>query len=508
MVPKVLLSFVRQKQMFPKGNSRVLEEKVGDFVKPRLPPVKSSSAILKYGWNYDDKAFPVSEELRRKLRSQFDSDPELSQKLNKLLFTIEKVKQFKSRTVVGACSTNAQNSYTCQCCKFSNPVSVLENQVFGLIARLSEPSLYNGISVYELVPESQLGDLAIPPDRAFLFEIQNSNYLWRDHISRFFSRMHWVAVAFETRRLFNDWLDFMHSVNDNNNVWIFNDGAVSKEVLTRLMPALPPRPEKGDFLFSVGHQENLRRAVRERVEVFNSVAYVFDGVPVEVSRFLLCDVYDHFTLYSDADGQPNGLQVDPLVSKILLQRERNRRMVNSVREIATSDYACYETPPLLIGVMESLADNSGSTAYTWNFSNEDLAICNWLLGGKLEIWTPFIPGETDTTTANYFTCTQKNWSNLLTVLFIQRPCSGWCHVSRRTFRDLEEVQNLAYITCEYAIAVEVVNSQIEFEIHRLEAFISANCVAERFVFEHGSYEIEGESCVLVYKFEYSVADNF
>lgn len=483
------------------------ESSITEFASPKLPPPKSTSALLKYGSNYDTEVLPVSEELKRKLYELFYSDAELTESMKSLQNTRLKVRTCRARTILGCCASISTN-LTCQCCKFTEPEQVLENRVFGLIAKLCEPSRYNGVSVYELVPECELGDLNISPELMLFREIRNSNYLWRDHISRYFSRLHWVAVNFEALRLFREWIEFMRVVNESPKVLLFSNSALEKELLERLVPAIPPRPQGGDFLHSVSHSENLRRYVQERVDGFNSIAYVFDTTPVGVGRFALYDVCDRFTLYSDANGISNSMQYNPVVERLIFERERNRRHVNSVRESATADFGCYQTPCKGITVMESLLEEFGSTAYNWSFTAEDLSLCDWILGGVLDIWNEFIPGETDTTISNYFRCGVKVSSILFATLFIQRPCPTACRVGVKVFSNIGEVQDLAYIACTFATAIELKVGSIRFFLEQTENWIRKKCVADSFCFEYEPYDELLEKCVIVYKFHYNNVDIF
>jgi hypothetical protein len=474
------------------------------FLKPNQPKkTPRSAALLKSGRNYSDFTSPVSAELKALFWSIIKEDQSLSERLSQAKVTEKIISSHRSRTNNGYCSVSPQiKSMTCQCCKFVHPEAVLETRVFGILSNYYHPVHYDGIAVHRLVPERELGDINCPPDIMLYQEFYNETYLWRDLVDRYFSRFHWMAVKYESKRLLAVWLDFMALVNQPNTVLLFANETLTNNVLDQLSPYIPPRPEKGDFLLSVDHSEELRIGILQRVELFAKAACYVDYNPNTLTRFKLCDIVDRFTIYGADDGTPASVDYDPLLQNLLITPERNRRNVNSIRAVASVEHAEFFSPTPN-NVLESLADVNGSSIHAWRCSVEERELCNYALGvGSGSVWISYVPGETQVGSVKHYWCSNEDeMCQLVESLFIVHPCYGNCEVEVKAFPSLDEFNSISYFECDFAIGI--VTGPYASTVQTVESFIHKNCIASNIKL---TYQFDTtpnpDPSVLVYKFDY------
>lgn len=474
------------------------------FLKPEQPRrVPRSSSLLNSEKNYSDTTSPVNADLKALFWSMIRTDQNLSEKFNQTKVTEKLLSTCRSRTNNGYCSVSPQiKSMTCQCCKFVHPEAVLETRVFGILANYYTAARYDGVAVYRLVPESELGDINFPPDIMLYQEFHNETYLWRDLVARYFSRFHWMAVKYETARLLALWLDFMALVNQPGNVLLFANSALTDNLLSQLSPHIPPKPPGGDFLLNVEHIEDLRIGVLKQVDLFAKVTCHLEYDPATLGRFQMCDITNRFTVYGSEDGTPASVDYDPIVQKLLLVPERNRRNVNSIRAVSSSQHNEFFSPTQY-SVVESLVDINGSSIHAWRCSTEELGLCNYALGtGTGSLWVSYVQGETMVSNAKHFWCSSdEEMCHLMEALFIAYPCYGSCEVEVKAFQNFDEFNSITYFECEYAIGI-VVGPESN-TINLVEKFVEKNCVADGIKFNYQmEFEQYNTSCVLVYKFDY------
>jgi len=473
-------------------------------LKPDQPKrTPRSSALLKSGRNYSDFTSPVTPELKALFWSIIKEDQSLSDRLSQAKVTEKIISSHRSRTNSGYCSVSPQiKSMTCHCCKFVHPEAVLETRVFGILSNYYQSVQYDGVAVHRLIPERELGDINCPPDVMLYQEFYNETYLWRDLVSRYFSRFHWMAVKFETKRLLGVWLDFMALVNQPTTVRLFSNAKLTNEVLDQLSPYIPPKPEKGDFLLSVDYSEDLRVGILERIELFAKSACYVEYNPNTLTRYRLCDVLDRFTVYGADDGTPFSVEYDPLLQNLLLVPERNRRNVNSIRAVASVQHAEFFSPTHTT-VMESLVDPNGSSIHAWRCSAEERELCNYALGvGSGSLWISYIPGETQVGCVKHYWCAnEEEMCQLIECLFIAHPCYGNCEVEVKSFQSLDEFNSITYFECDFAVGIVI--EPFSNAVQAIESFIQKNCIASNInlTYQCDTTPTPG-SLVLVYKFDY------
>lgn len=396
---------------------------------------------------------------------------------------------------------------TCSCCKFLNVDAVLETRVFPMLAKYFDNTRYDGVAIRRLVPQSELGDLNQSPDLMLFMEMRNTNYLWCDHVSRYFSRFHWEAVKHECLRLIEAWLDFMIMVNSNVNVIEFFHDKMVKKRLESLSPLTPPRPPNGDFLLSSQYHLPLRCSVQERNDAFFTVARYNRQSAQYQERFELWNLVDRFTIYSDENGVPASSQRNEVVSSILLEPERNRRYVNGIREYASLTYLEYLSPPFTHPT-QSLINMQGSALDEWTCTPELLQICDFALGNEgVPLWIPYIPGETCLTSAKHIWCNEYvQVFSLMEALFIWGNCEGVCTIEMRLFESFEELNALGYFPCHYALAYALPFEDPQKAFAETEQFIRENCAADSIEFKP-EFELVNlsPSAIVVYKFDFSRA---
>lgn len=488
--------------MFSEKNLRSAGKTGHELVTPVQPKQTSS---IGSSWNYSEEIAPLSDTLRQYLWSVVRSNQDLSERLAGVKLVTKFAKNMFARTNTGHCSVAMHTRLmTCNCCKFLAPEIVLEVRVFAMLAKYYDNTRYDGIAIRTLVPEKALGDLNYPPDLMLFQEMHNSTYTWSDHVSRYFSRFHWEAVHHEVVRLCKTWLDFMQLVNNSERVLLFTNPKLTKHCLENLSPLIPPQPPRGDFLLSKEHSASMRHSVKERVELFFTTACYYPYNCEATPRYQLCDVVDRFTVYSNEEGIPASGSAEPLVSAILLDPERKRRCINSIRECAPAEYGEYFSPPP-INIAESTTSSEGSSIYAWKCTDATLQLCDYALGADgVPLWYTYIPGETQVTAVKHFWCSEHSHiESLMEALFMWRPCDGVCTVEVRLFNTFEELNRLGYFPCEYAISVAVNPESMGDVFGATEGFIKSTCVADnvalRYQFDFA--DCSGP-CILVYKFDY------